>query len=198
MKKADAVIAVSQDMKKMLQNDGVKQSKLHVIENFMTTTTYPALKKSSETLKFLFVGRLSPEKGCDVLIQALNKDMELTIVGDGVDRKRLEDLSRGLKVHFLGFRNDVANIMSEHDVVVMPSYREGQPLTLIEACCLGLPVVASDVGGIPELIKNGENGLLCESGNSSALRDNLVKMQNEFKKFSGEAQNQKEKFRTQL
>jgi glycosyltransferase involved in cell wall biosynthesis len=72
-------------------------------------------------------------------------------------------------VHFLGRREDVPQILAAADVVVMPSYREAQGLAIVEALAANRPVIASNVGGIPEMIRSGENGMLVPSQDPSAL-----------------------------
>lgn len=129
------------------------------------------------------IGRLEPEKGHPTLIEAWPivhhhvPNAHLLIVGEGSERDRLEGLAHAhlraeiccASVHFLGRREDVPQILAATDVVVMPSYREAQGLAIIEALAAHRPVVASNVGGIPEMIVNGENGLLVPSHDPSAL-----------------------------
>jgi glycosyltransferase involved in cell wall biosynthesis len=184
MKRSKAVIAVSHDMKRMLVRAGIRESKISVVENFLTTRVIKAQSKGTSSLKLLFVGRLSPEKGCDVLIESMKilekEKISLTIVGDGIEKVNLEKKVSGLNlasmVHFVGFKHNVNEFMASSDALVMPSYREGQPLTLIEACCMGLPIVASNVGGIPDLIKENENGYLCPPGDSNQLAQTLKQL----------------------
>jgi glycosyltransferase involved in cell wall biosynthesis len=84
--------------------------------------------------------------------------------------------------------------MATCDAIVMPSYREGQPLTLIEACCMGLPVVASRVGGIPDLVVENKNGLLCQAGNAVELAQALVKFSENVKDLQNQADQLKSKY----
>jgi glycosyltransferase involved in cell wall biosynthesis/O-antigen/teichoic acid export membrane protein len=178
MRNAHGVVAVSGEMRGMLAKDGVAHEKLFLIENLLTLQIHQKKQTASALgpLKLLFVGRLSPEKGCDVLIRSLSKvkaDVEARVVGDGVERQRLENLCRNLglqnKITFVGFQKDVLPHLQAADVLVMPSFREGQPLALIEALCMGLPVIASNVGGIPELIEDQQNGFLFGPGNEEEL-----------------------------
>jgi glycosyltransferase involved in cell wall biosynthesis len=184
MKRASAVIAVSHDMKRTLVKAGINESKTRVVENFMTSNSLDKVPSVSEQVRLLFVGRLSPEKGCSILIDAMkNLDQlkfHLTILGDGVEREALEKkvIEQGLSnnISFTGFRQNVNEYMALCDAVVMPSFLEGQPLTLIEACCMGLPVVGSNLGGIPELITENINGYLVPAGNSFELSQALNKL----------------------
>lgn len=182
MKRASAVIAVSQEMKTMLLGSGIKHAKCHVVENFMTSPLLHQIPRHQASKKLLFAGRLSPEKGCSVLIEAMDKvrslDLHLTILGDGVEMAKLQARTKELglneNISFLGFKSNVNEYMVTSDALVMPSFREGQPLTLIEACCLGIPIVASNVGGIPELVT--KNGLLHKSGDVDGLANVLKEL----------------------
>jgi glycosyltransferase involved in cell wall biosynthesis len=124
--------------------------------------------------------------------------LHLRIVGDGIERKNLEkqviDLKLQDSIQFTGFQSNVNNFMARCDAIVMPSYREGQPLTLIEACCMGLPVVASRVGGIPDLIVENQNGLLCQAGNAVELAQALVKFSENVKVLQDQADQLKSKY----
>jgi len=129
------------------------------------------------------VGRLEPEKGHPTLIEAWPvvhhhfPSAHLLVVGEGSERDRLEGLAAAhlraeiccASVHFLGRREDVPQVLAAADVVVMPSYREAQGLAIVEALAANRPVIASNVGGIPEMIRSGENGMLVPSQDPSAL-----------------------------
>jgi glycosyltransferase involved in cell wall biosynthesis len=130
------------------------------------------------------IARLVPEKGHEYAIKAMPEilrrfpDARLVLVGDGPSRTYLEDLCErvGVKerVIFLGFRKDVEKIAIDFDVILMPSLSEGLPLALLESMALGKPVVASEVGGIPEVIKDGINGVLVPPGDAGALAEKIV------------------------
>ena len=138
--------------------------------------------------KLLFVGRLVPRKGADVLIDALaiasNRGfaVELDIVGEGPEQARLHALvaDRGLRdcVAFRGAlcEADVARAMGGADVLVVPSLSEGLPVVIMEAMASGVPVVASKIDGIPELVHDGETGLLVPPCDPKALAHALVRL----------------------
>jgi glycosyltransferase involved in cell wall biosynthesis len=196
MKRSDAVIAVSQDMKNVLSVSGIDKNKIMVVENFMTTKVLTKKPTDTMPLKLLFVGRLSPEKGCSVLIDAMKlvqkDDFCLTILGDGLERemlqKKVKDLELSGAITFAGFKQNVNDYLSICDAIVMPSFREGQPLSLIEACCMGVPVIASNVGGIPELVMENQNGHLCAPGNPQDLSQALIKLLSNIKGLSTAAE----------
>ena len=131
-----------------------------------------------------FVGRLAPVKGLRVLIEALDAararrpDLRLTIVGDGPDRAALEALSRpqGEAIRFTGplSQTEVADVLAATDVLVLPSFAEGVPVVLMEAMATGLPVIATRVAGVAELVDDGVSGLLVAPGDPEALRDAIL------------------------
>jgi glycosyltransferase involved in cell wall biosynthesis len=127
------------------------------------------------------IGRLSKEKGHEYLINALTHlteiDYECVIVGDGPLRKSLEEQveNAGLKdrVVFLGYQKRVGMFMQEMDVIVVPSLNETFGITIVEAFALKKLVIASEAGGIPEIVKHGETGLLFPVRDSSALAERI-------------------------
>ena len=132
------------------------------------------------------VARLEPEKGHQTLIEAwpdvLRKvpDAYLLIVGEGSRRDFLEHLAASLKVAhrvvFAGRRDDIPAVTAALDVAVLPSWREAQGLSILEAMALSRPVVASDVGGIPEMVEDGVTGLLVPHDNPLALANAIVRL----------------------
>ncbi|CAD6490153.1 MAG: D-inositol-3-phosphate glycosyltransferase [Candidatus Argoarchaeum ethanivorans] len=136
----------------------------------------------------LFFGYLSPYKGPDVLVEAMPKivkdvsDAELTFAGKGVMQDELEMLSMRLEVEknvrFVGFVKDGLKPLyyKAADVFVLPSTMSTEcfPLTNLEAMTCGVPIVASNIGGIPDAVKDGENGLLVPPMNSEVLADAII------------------------
>ncbi|HJR76036.1 MAG TPA: glycosyltransferase family 4 protein [Nitrospiraceae bacterium] len=127
------------------------------------------------------VGRLTPVKGHDVLLRAASclmkkiPNIKVLIVGDGPLMPALKQLARELdmekKVILAGKRYDIYDLVNCMDVFVLPSIHEGIPMSLLEAMALGRPVVASRVGGIPEVISHETHGLLVPAGDSNALAE---------------------------
>jgi glycosyltransferase involved in cell wall biosynthesis len=132
------------------------------------------------------VARLEPEKGHRTLLQAWPTvlrhcaDAYLLLVGEGSERASLEAEARRLRlahrVVFAGRRDDVPAVTAALDVAVLPSYREAQGLTILEAMALGRPVVASNVGGIPEMVEDGVTGLLVPPHDAPALAAAIVRL----------------------
>jgi len=182
MKRAHGVIAVSGKMKTELVEEGIHNKKIFLVENILSLNHNVQKLKNGGQINLLFSGRLSPEKGCAFLLDAIkllpSGDRPLvTIIGDGPERSALENQAKELdisdSVRFLGFQKDVHSYLENCDALIMPSLREGQPLSLIEACCSGLSVLASDVGGIPELVEHQVNGLLFVPGDSRDIADKI-------------------------
>ncbi|MCX6780788.1 MAG: glycosyltransferase [Candidatus Magasanikbacteria bacterium] len=179
---ADTVIAASDAIRTFLINQGhISENKIVVIRNAIETHRYLNLPapKFEGSLKLLVIGRLWPQKGHDILIEALSGmhtiPWQLTIIGTGnlldslVDRVTLLHLND--RVQFIGAQLDVAEAIAEHDVVVMPSRWEGIGLVVMEGMAAGRCVIASNVGGIPELIDHGKTGLLVQPENPAALAE---------------------------
>jgi glycosyltransferase involved in cell wall biosynthesis len=132
------------------------------------------------------VARLEPEKGHQTLIEAwpdvLRKvpDAYLLIVGEGSRRDYLEQLAAAHRVAhrvvFAGRRDDIPAVTAALDVAVLPSWREAQGLSILEAMALSRPVVASDVGGIPEMVEDGVTGVLVEHDNPVALAAAIIRL----------------------
>ena len=121
-------------------------------------------------------------KGHHILLDALRElqsdtDLHCLILGDGYDREELEQQAEGLSnVEFLGFQSEVGTFFRMFDLFVFPSLEEGLGSTLLDVMQAGCPIVASDVGGIPEVVAHGQHGLLVPPGDAVALRDAIVKL----------------------
>jgi glycosyltransferase involved in cell wall biosynthesis len=132
------------------------------------------------------VGRLVPEKGVDVflravaLVSAAVPAARFVVVGDGPLRAALEDraVALGLAgvVTFTGFRPDAPQLIAGLDVLVVPSRSDGSPLVVCEAMAAGIPVVASRVGGLPDLVAHGDSGLLVRPEDPADLARSLVRL----------------------
>lgn len=144
----------------------------------------PSDDGEAEPTRLLFVGRLAEGKGLFDLLDAVEQmddlDVQLDIVGGGpledevgreVCHRDLEDI---VAVH--GYRDDIPSVMATADVLVLPSYREGTPRVITEARAAGLPVVATDIAGIPEMIRDGETGYLVAPGDVDSLRGRLEEL----------------------
>ncbi|HEY4098731.1 MAG TPA: glycosyltransferase [Baekduia sp.] len=135
-----------------------------------------------ETLVATFVGRLVAIKRVELLIAAVQRareagaDVRLAIAGDGELRAELEARAAPLggAVRFLGFRDDIAALAAGTDVAVLSSDNEGTPVALIEAAAAGVPAIATDVGGVADIVLDGTTGWLVAPGDPAALAGALV------------------------
>jgi glycosyltransferase involved in cell wall biosynthesis len=132
-----------------------------------------------------FVGRLSPEKRVDLLIDAIataarEHELMCVIVGSGPEEGRLRALVSACgaagRVSFLGNRTDAVSLAADFDVAVLPSDREGCPLVLLEFMALARPIVATRVGGVPDLVADGVHGLLVEPGDPRAIAEAISRL----------------------
>ena len=147
---------------------------------------------NEENKKILYVGRLMEEKGLEVLLRAYSivedkmPDTNLIIVGKGHLRASLEDQASKLgleNVIFTGFVSDslLRQAYASSDLFVLPSYAEIQPLVLLEALAMGLPAIGTNVGGVPEMIIEGQNGYVLEPGDHEGLAERTIRILNDDK-----------------
>lgn len=169
----------------MLHSDPIHWGKLRIIHCGVTPELYAKNAGNTRTGKrFIFVGRLAAVKGLPVLIQAFAKalksdpDLHLTLVGDGDDRAALETAAAplGQAIRFTGYQSqaEVAEILSQSDVLVLPSFAEGVPVVLMEAMASAKPVIATRVAGVAELVEDGISGYLVTPGDPEALADKIL------------------------
>ena len=135
----------------------------------------------SDVLLIGIVGRLVPVKNHKMFLDVVKKvPAKFIIVGDGELRQELENYAAELgirdKVVFLGWRRDLENIYVDLDVVCLTSLNEGTPVSLIEAMASARPVLATDVGGVRDIVKNNENGLLVQSNDVDGFNKALLSM----------------------
>jgi glycosyltransferase involved in cell wall biosynthesis len=130
----------------------------------------PVARREREPPHVLYAGRLSPEKGVLELVAAAGDDVPLVVVGDGPLRARLPGARPSVP------RGELAELYAEAAVVACPSLREGFGMTCLEAMAHGVPVVASDVGGLRDLVVDGTTGVLVPAGDVAALRAALQRL----------------------
>ena len=189
------VIAVSQAVKEHLCAQGIRKEKVRVVHNGVDLGKYEPVSVIDAKLKmgydpeaplFGVFGRLSNEKGQRVALEAMfillasHPNARLVLAGDGVDRDDLEAAADALgitqSVQFAGFVRNVRHLMSACDAVVAPSLKEGFGLSAVEAMALERPVVASAVGGLKEIVVEGETGVLVPPNDPRALAESLVRL----------------------
>jgi glycosyltransferase involved in cell wall biosynthesis len=165
-------------------HNGVNLTRISVADNSARMQSRRTFGVEPDRLILMMVAALNKPKDHPTLFrafaQALPKlgDVELWLVGDGLERRTLEKLSNDLgiagRVRFWGKRNDVGNLLLATDVFVLASHSEGLPISVVEACCAGIPVVATDVGGLAHLRRLGLEILLTPIKDVGALRDSLL------------------------
>ena len=177
----DKIVAVSENVKEdIIRYDSIDPSKIEVIPNGIDVERFNPEKNTTDIRKEFsleeddivigFIGRIVPAKGLEYLLNALPylkeefKSIKLLIVGEG---SLVEELKARAKknnifdnILFTGRRRDIPEILASINIFVMPSIAEGLPNALLEAMAMGKPIVTTEVGGIPEIVKNGFNGLL--------------------------------------
>jgi glycosyltransferase involved in cell wall biosynthesis len=194
---AQRVFCVSADIASSVVDRGTAPlSKVQVVSNGIDVASFANTGRGRDVKRSLgipsdapvigTVGRLNEIKRQDVLIHSfeLLKSTEhqahLLFVGDGPMRRSLcrlaEDLGLEQRVHFAGYQDDPAPFLNAMNVFALTSRSEGMPLCVLEAWAAGLPVVASRVGGIPELIEHGCNGLMFEKGDVAGLSTHLTSL----------------------
>lgn len=186
----DHVVCVSGGQATKVRRAGVGPGKITVIHNSIDTRRFGTPEASgAKTLAGMFenvpsriamaVGRLSPEKGfgrlveCAVLLRERGLDVGFVLVGEGPEREALEHAvaRAGLAGRFIlaGFRKDVDRLIPHADLLVQSSYTEGMPNVVLEAMAASVPVVATSVGGTPEVVQQGVTGLLVRPGRAEDL-----------------------------
>ena len=185
---ADRIVAVSAAIARdLVERYGIAAARTVVVRNGIDAWAFRPAREPAAVRADLGVaggrrvvvmaGRMTPQKGWDVLLEAAARlaaarsDLAWVLVGDGPLRAALTRRAAELAVaaHFTGARADMADILGCADVVVLASRSEGLPFTLLEAMALGKPVVATRVGGVPEVVEEGRSGRLVPREDPAAL-----------------------------
>ncbi len=175
--------------------DNADFTKLHVVHCGVQPNRYQAISNAASGSRgdggrLIFVGRLVAGKGVTVLLRALHQlntsplqpELSLTVVGDGPDRVMFEreatELGLGSQVSFVGSRSpaEVAGLLADADIFVLPSFSEGLPVVLMEAMASELPVVSTGIAGVPELVVHGETGLVVPPTDIQSLSEAIIRL----------------------
>lgn len=188
---ADLVIAPSMFLCQRFIDHGVPPEKIIVLPHGVALDLFKGFQKQpTERLRIGFIGSIIVHKGVHLLIEAFgrlqSREAELLIYGETTVSpeyvRQLQEKAAGQSIRFMGgFHNDeIGEILGGLDVLVVPSiWPENAPLTILEALAVRVPVIASRVGGIPELVHDGSNGLLFEAGSVDSLTSTLRKVTTE-------------------
>ncbi len=193
----DRVVGVSEAQAQKVRRAGVREDKIRVIYNAVDPDRFaePDARYRTKLMKYFrtpksriigAAGRISPEKGFGVLVEAAERVVSadpsagFILFGEGAGRAALLEQIKaaGLAGSFVvvGFRNDLDRFIPFFDVLALPSFTEGLPNVVLEACAANVPVVATTVGGTPEVIENDVNGLLVAPGDAEALANRLLEL----------------------
>jgi len=188
LKNASAILALTNDMKTKINSFYSRE--IHVVPNGIDIKQSNPTSRSTEvkgrSKSIVFVGRLHQVKGVQYLLTAMKQiheeipDTRLILVGDGEERERLQRMVDDYKldrcVEFVGRvpHEKIPEYLLLADIFVLPSLSEGFPVTILEAMSCGLPIVASRVGGIPDILEDGVNGYMVEAKSSDELAERLT------------------------
>lgn len=196
----DAFIATTAEIEDGLKKDGFTAAKINRIPNFVDFSLF---MPSSSDLKgktravlglrsnqlVTFSGRFIQRKGIDFLLKAWKDvikdipDAKLILLGDGPLFSDMKSLAAELgisgSVDFRGHVHNIADFLQATDIFVLPSLQEGMPNSLLEAMACGLPVVATRIGGVVDIVKDGGNGILIEPADTQGLADRIVRLLND-------------------
>jgi glycosyltransferase involved in cell wall biosynthesis len=191
LKRFNALAAVSDSVAQRLVDSGVSVRKIKTIANgidvepFERAKALPPLAFDGNRVVGM-VARLDLQKGFEYLLRAVRElsnafsSLKLVIVGEGPDRKAIEDMIRQYSLQsnviLAGQQSDMPGVYATIDIFVLPSLNEGLPMTVLEAMAASKPVIATRVGAIPSVIKDGENGLLVEARDADGLRNAIARL----------------------
>jgi glycosyltransferase involved in cell wall biosynthesis len=198
LRMVSGIIFVSEGQRKKMEAFGMGGKRSWVVQNAISVESFQTsqggnLKKEvlerlgiiDERKMVVSAGRLSPEKGHRLLVEAIGKlrgnssDTHFVFCGDGPCKKDLEKQSKELGIseicHFAGFRRDLKDIFQTMDLMVLPSLTEGLPNVVLEAFACAKPVVATRVGGVPEIVEDGVNGILVPPERPDLMAEAIVK-----------------------
>ena len=185
----DRIIVVSSATRKLFPSYNKKIKLIHnaIDINYWKTNSS---KKNFYSKLFVvgYVGRISKEKGWREFVMIAHKllqndkDFIFIVAGDGTDKEKMQFLTKELKIHsyfnFIGKVENIKTIYEKIDLLLLPSWTEGLPLTLLEANAMSIPVVATDVGGVRDLIQHGYNGFLAKKGDIKSLVEYILFLKN--------------------
>jgi glycosyltransferase involved in cell wall biosynthesis len=190
---ADHIVAVSEAQRRRLTRLLIPEGNISVVHNAIEPQQFESIEKidlhlkfgfASDTLVYVSAGRFSREKGQTCLVKAAvaaimqNPRLRIVLFGDGPDLEKVRHMVTAFgyedKIRCPGFEKNMLGCIKGADAVVNPSLSEGLPNVVLEAMALGVPVVATDVGGVPEIIIDKETGYLVPPENPRALAEALL------------------------
>lgn len=202
LKKCDALIVLSQSWRDYFFSIGMDKDRIYVLNNIVSPPNNKEKRTNDDKLHLMYMGEISKRKGGFDLLQAVSDNKEyfkdkllLRMGGNEVDG----DIKTFIKEHglesFVSYEGWIAgqkkiDCLNWEDVYILPSYNEGLPIAILEAMAYGHPVISTPVGGIPEVIETGKNGILVQPGNTEAIADAIkfyIANRNAIKEHGGNA-----------
>ena len=182
----DAFLVPSEDLQRKMRNCGLKAT---LLKHYVDTARYSPVRTYPGDVRLLFVGRMNEGKGVDVLLKAFKKVLaefpgaSLDLIGEDEKEQTFERHAHSLNItervvfHGLVPHEAIPDFYALASVVILPaSWIENSPLVILEAMASGRPVVAGRIGGIPEIVIDGETGLLCSPGDPDDLSSKLLRL----------------------
>jgi glycosyltransferase involved in cell wall biosynthesis len=198
LERRDRIVGVGQSVRQaLIDNEGFPCERVELIYNGVDMASFAKARPGRAAVRselgvhgddvlILQVARLDPLKDHATAIRTLARVVQqgvrasLVLVGEGPEEPKIHEIVSQQKlerhVRFLGLRTDIARLLSAADLVLLSSVSEGIPLTLIEAMAIGLPVVATRVGGVQEVVEEGKTGLLAPRGDDAALAQSVLQL----------------------
>jgi glycosyltransferase involved in cell wall biosynthesis len=188
-RRLDKIVAISENIKKVLISDGIEESKIEMIRSGIDLLKYSHVIKNNE-LRFSLniphdavligtIAALAGHKDYPNLLKAAeivireSENIYFIAVGEGSKKAEIHAFANSLilkeRFIFLGYRKDIGEILNSLDVFVLASKLEGLGTSVLDAMAVGLPIIGTDAGGIPEMVENDDNGLIVPKGNSESL-----------------------------
>ena len=180
----DCLIVLSQSWKKYFSSIGVEENKIHVLNNIVSPPEHNSYKRADDgKLHLMYLGEVSNRKGVFDLLKAVADNREyfadrliLRIGGNEVDGDIKSYIRENALESFVSYEGWIKgqkkiDCLNWEDVYILPSYNEGLPIAILEAMAYGHPVISTPVGGISEIVKNDENGILVQPGDTKAIAD---------------------------
>jgi glycosyltransferase involved in cell wall biosynthesis len=199
LRTCDFTVTVSHEFAKRLVGRSARRDRIFVVPNAVQHEIYhPDVKRSEEArqklnlspdeLVVVAIGRLSPEKGHRYLIDAVAKinstapqmNLQVLIAGEGPSgvqlKRQIDKLGLAHKIRMMGYCSDIKPLLSVADLFVLPSLSEGSPNALLESMAASVPIVATNVGGVPELVDDGESAVLVPAANAEILGKSILEL----------------------
>ncbi len=194
----DRIVAISEGVQKVLMENGVSKESINIIYSCIDSNKFDTLNRDPtirakwniprDSILVGMIAAFDHYKDYPTFLKAASlalrerKDLFFLAVGEGELKEPIQELAQELnisdRVIFTGFQQDVEKILKTLDIFVLASKKEGLGTSILEAMAAGVPVIGTASGGIPELIKDGENGLLVPPSNPEKLKDAILKLAN--------------------